>query len=134
MFNSVFFVQIQPNLTKKNFEMYLRAGKTNTFSLFHVQNVKIQSMLWFYVRFNVEMRVIWVKNKNILRFMYVFYDIINSGKKGLILSKILKFYANKCLILFYFSKLTTIGLKRTLKCTSELEKIIHFQIYVCFNV
>ena len=42
--------------------MYLRAGKTNKFSVFQ-ENGKIQSMLWFYVCFNVEIRVIWVKNK-----------------------------------------------------------------------
>ena len=76
MFNSVFFLQIKHILTKTNFEMYLRTGKTNLFSLFHVENGKIQSMLWFYVTFNVEIRVIWVKNKLLLRFMYVFYEII----------------------------------------------------------
>ena len=63
MFNSVFFLQIKHILTKKNFEMYLRAGKNDIFSVFHVQNGKIQSRLWFYVCFNVEIRVIWVKNK-----------------------------------------------------------------------
>ena len=42
--------------------MYLRTGKTNLFSLFHVENGKIQSMLWFYVSFKVEMHVICVKN------------------------------------------------------------------------
>ena len=73
MFNSVLFLQIKHNLTKKNFEMYFRAGKTNTFPVFHVENGKIQSMLWFYVCFNVEIRLIWVKNKLFLRFMYVFY-------------------------------------------------------------
>ena len=46
-------------------------GKTNIFSVFHVENGKIQSMLWFYVCFNVEIHVIWVKNKLFLRFMYV---------------------------------------------------------------
>ena len=51
--------------------MYLRTGKTNIFSVFHVENGKFQSMLC-YVSFNVEMRVIWVKNKLFLRFMYVF--------------------------------------------------------------
>ena len=56
MFNSVFFLQIKHISTKKNFEMYLRAGKTNKFSVFHVENGKIQSMLWFYVCFNVEIR------------------------------------------------------------------------------
>ena len=39
---------------KKNFEMYLRAVKTNKVSVFHEKNGKIQSMLWFYVCFNVE--------------------------------------------------------------------------------
>ena len=76
MFNSVLFLQIKHNLTKKNFEMYFRAGKTNTFPVFQVENGKIQSMLQFYVCFNVEMRLIWVKNKLFLRFMYVFYEII----------------------------------------------------------
>ena len=45
MFNSVLFLQIKHNLSKKNFEMYFRAGKTNTFPVFHVENGKIQSML-----------------------------------------------------------------------------------------
>ena len=53
MFSSVFFLQIKHFLTKENFEMYLRTGKTNIFSVFHVENGKIQSMLWFYVSFNV---------------------------------------------------------------------------------
>ena len=53
-----FFVQIKHILTKKNFEMHFRAGKTNIFSVFHVENGKIQSMLWFYVCFIVEIRVI----------------------------------------------------------------------------
>ena len=53
--------------------MYLRAGKTDIFLVFHVENGKIQSMLWFYVPFNVEIRVIWVKNKRFLSFSYVFY-------------------------------------------------------------
>ena len=77
MFNSVFFWQIKHILTKKNFEMHFRAGKTNRFSVFHVENNgKIQSILWFYVCFNVEIRVILVKNKLFLRFMYGFYEII----------------------------------------------------------
>ena len=75
MFNSVFFLQIKHISTKKNFEMYLRAVKTNKFSVIHVENGKIQSMLWFYVCFNVKIRVIWVKNKLFQRFMYVFYEI-----------------------------------------------------------
>ena len=49
MFNSVFFLQIKHISTKKNFEMHLIAGKTNKFPVFHVENGKIQSMLWFYV-------------------------------------------------------------------------------------
>ena len=76
MVNSVLFLQIKHNLTKKNFEIYFTAGKTNIFSFFHVENGKIQSMLWFYVCFNVELHVIWVKNKLFLRFMYVLYEII----------------------------------------------------------
>ena len=43
MLNSVFFSQIKHISTKKNFEMYLRAGKTKKFSVFHVENGKIQS-------------------------------------------------------------------------------------------
>ena len=74
MFNSVFFLQI--HILTKRIEMYLRTGKTNIFSVFHVENGKFQSMLLFYLSFNVEMRVIWVKNKLFLRFMYVFYEII----------------------------------------------------------
>ena len=38
--------------------MHFRAGKTNRFPVFQVENGKIQSMLWFYVCFNVEIRVI----------------------------------------------------------------------------
>ena len=75
MFNSVLFFQIKHILTKRNFEMYLRAGKTKRFLVFQVENGKRQSMLWFYVCFNVEIRVIWVKNKVFLRFMFVFYEI-----------------------------------------------------------
>ena len=75
--------------------MYLRSGKTNIFSVFHVENGKIQSMLFFYLSFNVEMRVIWVKNKLFLRFMYVFYEIIRffvfHVVKKLILGKLLIF-------------------------------------------
>ena len=48
MFNSFSFLQIEHILTKKNFEMYLRAGKTDIFSVSYVENGKIQSMLWFY--------------------------------------------------------------------------------------
>ena len=76
MVNSVLFLQIKHNLTNKNFEIYFTAGKTNIFSGFHVENGKSQSMLWFYVCFNVELHVIWVKNKLFLRFMYVFYEFI----------------------------------------------------------
>ena len=83
MFNSVLFLQIKHILTKENFEMYLRTGKTNIFSVFHVEKGKIQSMFWFYVSFKVELHVIWVKNKLFLRFMYVFYEIKSfSGKKA----------------------------------------------------
>ena len=104
MFNSVFFLQIKHILTKKNFEMYLRAGKTNKFSVIHVENCKIQSMLWFYVCFNVKIRVIWVKNK-------FFNDLCTFSmklpgfwvKKRLILSKLQMIYANKCSILFLFA-------------------------------
>ena len=73
MFNYVFFLQTKHILNKNNFEMYLRAGKTDILSVFHVENGKIQSMLWFSVCFNVERRVIWVKNKLFLSFRYVFY-------------------------------------------------------------
>ena len=76
MFNYVFFLQIKHILTRKNFELYFRAGKTNKFSVFHVENGEIQSMLWVYVCFNVEIHVILVKNKLFLRFMYVFFEII----------------------------------------------------------
>ena len=77
MFKSVFFLKIKHIFTGKNFEMYFRARKTNTFSDFNVENGKIHSMLWFYVCFNVEIRVICVKNKLFLRFIYVFYEIIS---------------------------------------------------------
>ena len=53
--------------------MNLRYGKTDIFKVFHVENGKIQSMFWLYVPFNVEIRVIWVKNKLFLSFRYVFY-------------------------------------------------------------
>ena len=89
--------------------MYLRAGKTKKFHVFHVENGKIQSMLWFYLCFNVEIRVIWVKNKLFLRFMYVFYEITRFlGKKSAnFCSKLQMIYANKCSILFSFRKLNT---------------------------
>ena len=74
MFNADFFLQIKHNLTKKNFEKVLQSWKTNIFSVFHVENGKIQSMLWFYVCFNVEMHVIWVKNK-------FFYDLCTFSMK-----------------------------------------------------
>ena len=76
MFVSAFFLQIKHILTKKNFEMYFRAGKTNKFSVFHVENGKLQSVLWLSVCFHVEIRVICVKNKLFIRFMYLFYEII----------------------------------------------------------
>ena len=102
------FCKLNTFSSKKNFEMHLRAGKTNTFSVSHVENRQIQSMLWCYVCFNVEILVIWVKNKRFLRFMYVFYEITRIlCKKRLILSKLLMFYANKCSILFSFCKLNT---------------------------
>ena len=44
MVNSVFFLQIKHILAKKKFEMHFRAGKANRFSVFHVENGKIQSM------------------------------------------------------------------------------------------
>ena len=69
-----FLLQIKHISTKKNFEMYLRAGKTNKFSVFHVENGKIQSMLWFYVCFNVEIRVIWLKTN-------FFYDLSTFSMK-----------------------------------------------------
>ena len=47
MFNSVLFLQIKHNLTKKNFELYFRAGKTNTFPVFHVENVKFSQCYGF---------------------------------------------------------------------------------------
>ena len=70
------FCKIKHILTRKNFELYFRAGKTNKISVFHVENGEIQSMLWVYVCFNVEIHVILVKNKLFLRFMYVFFEII----------------------------------------------------------
>ena len=76
MVNSVLFLQIKHNLTKKNFEIYFTAGKTNIFSGFDVENGKSQSMFWFYVCFKVELHVICVKNKIFLRFMNVLYEII----------------------------------------------------------
>ena len=72
MFNSVFSLQIKHILSKRNFEIHFRAGKTNIFSVFHVEDSKIQSMLLFYGGFNVEICVTYVKIKLFLRFMYVF--------------------------------------------------------------
>ena len=63
MFNYFLFLKIKHILIKKNFEMYLRAGKTDILSVFQVENGKIHSMLWFYVCFNVETHVIWVKKQ-----------------------------------------------------------------------
>ena len=63
MFHSLLFLQIKHILTKKNFEMHFRAGKTNRFSVFHLENGKIQSMFWFYVCFNAEIRVILFKKQ-----------------------------------------------------------------------
>ena len=63
--------------------MYFRARKGNRFSVFHVENGKIQLMLWFYVCFNVEIRVIWVKT-NFFYDLCTFYEKLKgfSGKKG----------------------------------------------------
>ena len=47
MFNSVLILQIKHNLSKKNFEMYFRAGITNTFPVFHVENGELQSSYSF---------------------------------------------------------------------------------------
>ena len=63
--------------------MHSSFGKTDIFSVFHVENGKIQSMLWFYECFIVEIRIIWVKTN-------FFYDLCRfsmklqrfSGKKG----------------------------------------------------
>ena len=74
-FNSVLFLQIKHILTKKNFEMHFRAGKTNRFSVFHLENGKIQSMFWFYVCFNVEIRVIFGLKTNF------FYDLCTFSMK-----------------------------------------------------
>ena len=117
MFNSVFILQLKHILTKKNCEMYFRARKNNTFSdLCVFQNGNTcnfginQTFSTIYVRF------LWN------------YQVFSS-KKRLILSKLLMFFPNKILILFSFGKLTTIWLKITLKCTSELEKLIYFQFF-----
>ena len=59
MFNSSFYLQIKHILMKKNFEMFFEAGKTNKYSVFYVENGKIQSMLMFSVCFRVELRVVW---------------------------------------------------------------------------
>ena len=75
MFNSVFFLQIKHIFTENDFEMHFRAGKTNRFSVFHVENNgKIQSILWFYVCFNVEIRVICLKTN-------FFYDLCTFSMK-----------------------------------------------------
>ena len=118
MFNCVLFLQIKHILTKKNFEMYFRAGKTNKFSVFHVENGEIQSMLWFYV--NVEIRGLKTN---------FFYDLCKFSMKlscfsMLILSKLLMFYANKCLILSSFWKLKT---KRTEITSGKTKKFKFFK-------
>ena len=69
MFNSVFFLQIKHILTKKNFQMFFKAGKL----VFHVENRKIQSMLRFSGCFHVELRVICLLKTN---FFHDFYEII----------------------------------------------------------
>ena len=59
MFNSVLSLcKLNTFLTKRNFEIYFRAGKTNIFSVFHVEDSKNSvnvMVLWG--------RVIWVKNQ-----------------------------------------------------------------------
>ena len=52
--------------------MSFRAGETNNFSLFLVENGQILSVLWLSVRFHVEIPVICVNNELFLQFMYVF--------------------------------------------------------------
>ena len=49
---SVFVLQIKHILTKKKFEMFFTAGKTNTFSVFQVENCEIEPQLWFSVCFH----------------------------------------------------------------------------------
>ena len=64
--------------------MHFRAGKTNLFSVFHVENSKIQPILWFYVCFNVEICVTYVKKQTFstiyVRFLRNYHGF--SGKKG----------------------------------------------------
>ena len=60
--------------TKKNFEMYLRAGKTKKFSVFRVENGKIQSMLWLYGVFQCRNTCNLVKNN-------FFYDLCTFSMK-----------------------------------------------------
>ena len=110
---------VKKGSTKKNFEMYLRAGKTKKFSVFHVENGKIQSNVMVLCVFQCRNTCnLGVKHQLFLRFIYVFYEITRFlGKKRLILSKLQMIYANKCSILFSFRKLNTFRLKRTLKCT-----------------
>ena len=70
--------------------MFFRAAETNNLSVFHVENGKIQSVLWFSVCFHVEIREICVKNRILPRFIYDLYEIIRFfGGKRLILSKLL---------------------------------------------
>ena len=78
MFNSVFSLQIKHILTKRNFEIYFRAGKTNIFSVFHVEDNKIQSMLWFYggVKFGLKTNFFY----DLCTFSKKLYCF--SGKKG----------------------------------------------------
>ena len=88
--------------------MFFKFGKTNKFSIFHLENGDIQSVLLFSVCFHVEKPVISVKNKRFVRLVYVFYLSISFFlEKSIILSKLLAFEANKCLILFSFCKLNT---------------------------
>ena len=70
--------------------MYLRAGKTNKFSIFHVENDKHSVSVLVYVCFHVEIREICVKNRILPRFIYLLYEIIRFfGGKRIILSKLL---------------------------------------------
>ena len=66
MFLSFSFLQIKHILTKKNFEMYLRAGKTDIFSVFYVENGKMQYVKnWKYISFSssqVHFKVLFSQN------------------------------------------------------------------------
>ena len=62
MFNSVFFLQIKHILTKKNFEMFFRVVKINTFSVFHVesQNYLIQDS---FISFDTNIWLLWFSER-----------------------------------------------------------------------